>query len=314
MRSFKFYIVLGLDTDNGSEFINRELISFCEQNQITFTRGRPYKKNDQCFVEQKNGVVVRQLVGYDRFEGMSAYKQLNELYRATRLYVNFFQPSMKLRVKSRDGARVHRIYDAAQTPFHRLIGKEILSPGKRANMMKIFESLDPILLLKQIKKIQDALWQYAVLETSDSKITKPPLSFSVDMCLSANRCIMDSTEMNLSNKSEEREKRSYRRTRKSRVPHTWQTRKNPFDNVWDEICCWLEEHPERTAKSIFEKLQQRYPGHYKNGQLRTLQRYVKTWRSKAILTFDYEWLKDELLVSNQFTTKFRGKITREAIL
>lgn len=88
--------ILGLDTDNGTEFINRGLISFCDEKQITFTRGRAYKKNDQCFVEQKNGVVVRQLVGYERFEGMEAYKQLNELYRATRLYVNFFQPSMKL--------------------------------------------------------------------------------------------------------------------------------------------------------------------------------------------------------------------------
>ena len=73
------------------KFINRELIAFLKQNQITFTRGRAYKKNDQCFVEQKNGVVVRQLVGYDRFNGMLAYKQLNELYRATRLYVNFFK-------------------------------------------------------------------------------------------------------------------------------------------------------------------------------------------------------------------------------
>lgn len=91
--------ILGLDTDTGSEFINRELISFCEKKQITFTRGRAYKKNDQCFVEQKNGVVVRQLVGYERFGGMPAYRQLNELYRATRLYVIFFQPSMKLQKK-----------------------------------------------------------------------------------------------------------------------------------------------------------------------------------------------------------------------
>lgn len=74
--------ILGLDTDNGSEFINSELIAYCEREKITFTRGRAYKKNDQCFVEQKNGVVVRQLVGYDRFEGEMAYLQLRELYRA----------------------------------------------------------------------------------------------------------------------------------------------------------------------------------------------------------------------------------------
>ena len=98
-------------------------------------------------------------------------------------------------------------------------------------------------------------------------------------------------------------------------PHTWRTRKNPFENVWDkEVCSWLEEHPERTAKSLFEELQQRYPGQYKDGQLRTKQRHVKAWRSKAILTFDYEWMKDELLTTDPFTTKLQGKITHEAVL
>jgi IS30 family transposase len=83
--------ILGIDTDNGSEFLNAELLAYCEREGITFTRGRAYKKNDQCFVEQKNGAVVRQLVGYDRFEGQNAWLQLRELYRAIRLYVNFFQ-------------------------------------------------------------------------------------------------------------------------------------------------------------------------------------------------------------------------------
>ena len=91
--------ILGIDTDNGSEFINADLINYCEREKITFTRGRAYKKNDQCYVEQKNGIVVRQIVGYDRFEGQHAYMQLSELYRAVHLYVNFFQPSMKLKKK-----------------------------------------------------------------------------------------------------------------------------------------------------------------------------------------------------------------------
>jgi hypothetical protein len=94
--------VLGIDTDNGSEFINEELLAYCISEGITSTRGRVANKNDQCWVEQKNGSVVRQLVGYDRFEGERAYRQLAELYRAVRLYVNFFQPSMKLRTKTRD--------------------------------------------------------------------------------------------------------------------------------------------------------------------------------------------------------------------
>src|SRR5204862_8068257 len=80
--------LLGIDTDNGGEFINMELLAFCEQEQLTFTRGRPRRSNDQCYVEQKNGQIVRQVVGYDRSEGLLAYRQLTELYRALRVYVN----------------------------------------------------------------------------------------------------------------------------------------------------------------------------------------------------------------------------------
>jgi hypothetical protein len=94
--------IQGIDTDNGGEFINEVLIAYCEQEHITFTRGRPSLKNDQCFVEQKNGAIVRQVVGYDRLVGEHAYRQLTELYRALRLYVNGFQPSMKLPSKQRD--------------------------------------------------------------------------------------------------------------------------------------------------------------------------------------------------------------------
>jgi hypothetical protein len=97
--------ILGIDTDNGGEFINEEVVAYCEQAHISFTRGRPYLKNDQCFVEQKNGAIVRQVVGYDRLIGEHAYRQLAELYRALRLYVNCFQPSMKLLAKQRDGKK-----------------------------------------------------------------------------------------------------------------------------------------------------------------------------------------------------------------
>ena len=98
--------ILGIDTDNGGEFINESVIAYCEQAHISFTQGRPYLKNDQCFVEQKNGAIVRQVVGYDRLVGEHAYRQLTELYRALRLYVNCFQPSMKLLSKQRDGKKV----------------------------------------------------------------------------------------------------------------------------------------------------------------------------------------------------------------
>lgn len=88
-------------------------------------------------------------------------------------------------------------------------------------------------------------------------------------------------------------------TERVRIPHTWRTRKNPFENIWTEICSWLEIGPDRTAKSISEEIRFRYPDQYHNGQLRTLQRYVKAWRSEALLTFEYEWLKDELTFKNK---------------
>jgi hypothetical protein len=95
------FSLLGLDTDNGSEFINYALLDFCKTQEITFTRSRPYKKNDQAHVEEKNGSIVRRLIGYDRYEGVDAYNALSDLYATLRLYVNFFQPSLKLMSKKK---------------------------------------------------------------------------------------------------------------------------------------------------------------------------------------------------------------------
>jgi hypothetical protein len=141
--------ILGIDTDNGSEFINVELLTFCEQEEITFTRGRPKRSNDQCYVEQKNGQIVRQVVGYDRFVGELASRQLTELYRALRVYVNCFQPSMKLQMKQRDGEKVRRKYDQAQTPMQRLLATDVLSASKQQELVRITQALDPIQLLRQ---------------------------------------------------------------------------------------------------------------------------------------------------------------------
>jgi hypothetical protein len=142
--------MLGLDTDNGGELINTDLVAYCEQEQISFTRGRPYEKNDQCFVEQKNGAVIWQFVGYDRYEGEAAYRQLVELYRALRLYVNFFQPSLKLKEKQRAGTRVRRTYAPAQTPFERLIAAVILTTEIETRLEAIFAALDPLRCLTKL--------------------------------------------------------------------------------------------------------------------------------------------------------------------
>ncbi len=152
----------GLDTDNGSEFLNFPLLEYCERAEITFTRGRAYRKNDQCYVEQKNGSIVRQIVGYDRFEGELAYHQLAEVYRALRLYVNVFQPSLKLVLKRREGSQVYRRYDAAQTPLQRLLAADVLDEASRARLVALSEALDPVQALRQLHLLQEALWRHAV--------------------------------------------------------------------------------------------------------------------------------------------------------
>src|SRR5687768_7750138 len=113
--------LLGLDSDNGSEFVNHELLRYCQKERITFTRARPYRKNDNCYVEQKNYSVVRQTVGYQRFDTAAELMVLRQLYQTLRLYTNFFQPTMKLKSKQRFGSRVKKSYHAPQTPYQRVL-------------------------------------------------------------------------------------------------------------------------------------------------------------------------------------------------
>ena len=152
----------GLDTDNGRAFLNYPLRAYCERAEITFTRGRAYRKNDQCDVEQKNGSIVRQIVGYDRCAGDLAYHQRAELYRALRLSVNVFQPSLTLVLKRRDGSRVYRRYDTARTPLQRLLTAAVLAEDARARLIALAAALDPVHLLRCLEQVQEALWRHAV--------------------------------------------------------------------------------------------------------------------------------------------------------
>jgi hypothetical protein len=151
--------ILGIDTDNGGEFINEVMVAYCEQEQITFTRGRPYQKRDQCFVEQKNGAIVRKAGRLYRFVGEHAYWQLTELYRALRLYVNCFQPSMKLLSKQRDGKKVRCVYDPAKTPLQRLLQSGVLPVQKQQELTEVAQALDPIRLFQQLEQLQQAIFR-----------------------------------------------------------------------------------------------------------------------------------------------------------
>jgi len=160
-RSLMPFELLGLDTDSGSEFINYEVLDYCELNHITFTRSRAYKKNDQAFVEEKNGSVVSRLVGYDRFEGPKAWASLAGFYSVLRKYVNFFQPSVKLLKKTRAGAKVAKQYDSALTPYQRIQQSTYVSQKVKDNLTKMYLELDPVALMVQLKDLQAALMSFA---------------------------------------------------------------------------------------------------------------------------------------------------------
>jgi hypothetical protein len=153
--------LLGLDSDNGSEFINRHLYTWCRREGISFTRSRSYKKNDSCHVEQKNGALVRRVIGYQRYSSKEALEMLNRTYSLLRLYTNFFQPSMKLINKQRHGSKVYKSYDEAQTPCYRLLKAGILSDREKRELMDTFQSLSPVKLLKQINDNLKLLWYMA---------------------------------------------------------------------------------------------------------------------------------------------------------
>ena len=153
--------LLGLDSDNGSEFINRSSRDYCRRHGVTFTRSRPWKKNDGAHVEQKNGAVVRQLVGYDRFASRAACAQLTRVYRLARLHVNFFQPVEKLVTKTRRRRRTHRVYDRAQTPYQRLGPPTPARPRSARELETLYQSLNPLQLHRALERALDRLWTLA---------------------------------------------------------------------------------------------------------------------------------------------------------
>ncbi len=159
--------LLGLDSDNGSEFINRGMYEYCRRHGITFTRSRSYKKNDSCHVEQKNWSVVRRVIGYDRFSSKAALNTLDDVYTLLRLYINFFQPVLKLVGKTRNGAKVHKVYDTAQTPYRRLLKSEVLKEEKKRELANIYGALNPVTLLKQIRQTVEYLWTLAERDSHD---------------------------------------------------------------------------------------------------------------------------------------------------
>lgn len=255
------YELLGLDTDGGSEFINYDLLDYCERCSITFTRSRTHNKNDQAFVEEKNGSVVRRLVGYDRYEGVQAWEALAKFYAVLRKYINFFQPSMKLTKKIRHNGRVSKKYDTAQTPCQRLLDRDDIGLTVKQSLENTYFELDPVLLMDELKRLQSELleqaWsRYNVSVSGDVEIPLPQ------------------TEFSYFNYNKPTDKRS--------LPRRYRTRKDPFEKVWGEVQLKLELDPSITARKILSWLSTRYPGEFSDKNIRTLQRRIREWNIQEV--------------------------------
>jgi len=266
LRKLLPFALLGLDTDNDSVFMNETVQDYCEKAGIEFTRCRPYRKNDQAWVEQKNGAVVRRTIGYRRFEGLEAAAALARLYAAMRLFVNFFQPSFKLATKARDGAKVKKRYHSPATPCQRLLADPRMNEEVRRRVNEVRATLDPVRLLQQIRAAQQQL--VAIADGPALGETAKPTSPTLEQFLSGLRTAWKEGEVRPTSAPKAKPKRLRRRP-------------DPFAAVTTELRGWFEAEPWHTSRELLERLQTEHPDVYPDGQLRTLQRRLKEWRREA---------------------------------
>jgi len=296
-----------LDVD-GTEFVNDTLIQYCLNYGIELTRSRPYRKNDHAWIEQKNGAVVRKLLGYRRFVGIAAAKAITRLYGASRLFVNFFQPSFKLASKDREGAHVSKRYLPPQTPCERLLQAE-LPENAKIQLRKVAAALDPLQLLEEIRAMQAHLIALAEGETPPGQTANPPdLTAFVASLLSAWRA--GEVRPTFSVEAKTRYLRSLQavahpaysqiEVRKPAAAPAVPAAPAParpqvvyaasgtanyraMRKVWPLACRRLEEFPNINSTQLFEELCLQFPGQFTPRQYSSLNRRIKRWRQTPAL-------------------------------
>jgi hypothetical protein len=162
--------LLGIDSDNGVEFINSHLLAYCTANKITFTRSRPSHKNDNAHVEQKNWSVVRQAVGYQRYDSDAELQLLNRLYQPLRLMTNFFTPQQKLIAKTRHDAKVIKKHDTAKTPYQRLLARDDVPKSIKDNLARWYAQLNPAQLRRDIAALQQQLFDLSAAKGHPNQV------------------------------------------------------------------------------------------------------------------------------------------------
>jgi hypothetical protein len=254
---------LGFDTDNDGVFINETVRAYCAAHGIDFTRSRPYRKNDQALVEQKNGSVVRRLVGYRRFEGLSILRQLEALYKLARLFVNFFQPSFKLISKDRDGAVIRKRYLSPATPCQRLLADPRTPARHKRKLIRLQEQLDPIFLLREMRLRQERLM--ALADKAPIAEIVPTEAFFASLKATWHEKLESVRPIDLP----------------ARIAFCRSNgKKDVFEACRHDLRRWVHAEPLLTSRELLERLQSTYPGAYPNRHLRALQRRVKKWREE----------------------------------
>jgi hypothetical protein len=271
----------GIDSDNDGAFINDTLASYCQQEKISFTRSRAYHKNDQAWIEQKNGAVIRRTIGHGRLSGIVAGQTLTQLFQFLRLYVNCFQPSFKLRERIREAGRIRKTYHPPATPCERLLEHPLVEQNTKDALRKQLIELDPVALLHRIRQGQSAL---AALSQGDPG--KGPERQSLKSFLAKLPEMWRNGEV-----------RATHRTEPGKVRHS-RTHEDAFAEVWADLLLWLQENPDCTAKSLLHRLEENYPGRFHSRQLRTLQRRIGEWRRSMARTLILDAMPEPVAVES----------------
>jgi len=277
------WLVLGADFDNDSAFMNDVVVPWCREQKIEVTRSRAYKKNDQAFVEQKNGAVVRRLVGYGRFEGIDTAHVLVRLYAASRLHTNFFQPSFKLKDKRREGAKVIKRYHAPATPYARALAHPMVTEAVKKRLREQYRTLDPVALLAEIRAAQEELGNRidrraggALRETAAGKSDVAAVAHSSTAAPAAfARGLGNDLARGEPRATHRRPKRRYKK--RVRMP-------SKLDPHVALIEGWLAAQPPLTAIAIVGRLAERHPEQFGKKQHSMVQRLLRALRQGAAQT------------------------------
>ena len=251
--------------------MNDVVVPWCRAQTIEVTRSRAYKKNDQAFFEQKNGAVVRRLVGYGRFEGVETAQVMARLYAAARLYVNFFQPSFKLKEKRREGAKVIKRYHDPATPFERALAHPKVTRAVKARLREMHRTLDPVALLAEMRAAQAELGERIDGRPGKMAVRLAAPSPERDAELFARR-LGKSAKASEPRGTHRRPKRSY--VRRVRTP-------SMLDPHVATIEGWLAAEPQLTALAIVGRLSEAYPEQFCKKQHSIVQRLLRALRKKA---------------------------------